>query len=499
MLFDPKALHNKTLFLDAVLQKPGIQEKVISRHLQGSFQCVRLPRVWEPGGGATLFRVESSQGPLLLKVKHQSVHVESLLESEPVYMGKPSLQNEHDFLCLLSNEHFARVVFYDEEESFQFLAVEWLEPFFVAIQTMTAVQLLDAWYKIVEAVKILYSMGIVHTDIHEHNVCFRDCTPVLVDFEEARFLWQDLDFEDSLDVVGVNKFGSVGEFPAVDGSINGLTCLQRLRQVFKSLIRKQLPKLIAEANFDNSCPCNLDEFQEPDPRVYQSLDFPGFDVVGQRPKRDLRQLFFNYFLCRAAQQEKMISHVDLGSNLGAFCFQAAGYPFVHASSGLESFQKYVGVANIMAFLYDVSKTRFVTFICGEDSFGNDLKGTNFVTMFSVYHHIAKKDNLLKELNELGAKYLLAEFATQDRYYAERGSLLRELQYIQSITGYGKCHLLALSKDYQRPIVLFTNQSLTFFDRIFVRIVNSRLGSIGWAVLFFVRLITISSMKDKRDG
>jgi tRNA A-37 threonylcarbamoyl transferase component Bud32 len=353
MLFDPEALHNKTLFLDAILQKPDLLERVISRHLRKPFRYVLLPRVWEPGGGATLFRIESSEGPLLLKVKHRSVYIESRLESEPAFPRRSSLQNEHDFLRLLSGELFARTAFFDEEGSIQFLALEWLEPFHAAVQTMTAAQLLGAWHKIVDAVRTLYGMDIVHTDVHEQNICFRNDTPVLIDLEEARFLHQDVAFEDSLDVIGANKFGSTGEFPPTGGSINGLTCLQRLRKVFKPLIRKQLPELIKDANFDNSCPYNLDEFQEPDPRVYQSLDFPGFRVEGQRPKRDLRQLFFGYLLCKSAREEGTITHADLGSNLGVFCFEAVSYPFVNFSLGLEAFQKYVDIANILAFLYDL--------------------------------------------------------------------------------------------------------------------------------------------------
>lgn len=490
MLFNPEALHNKTLFLDAIFQKPGLIEKVISRHLNEPFKCFPIPRSWEPGGGATLFRIESRQGLFLLKVKHQSVHVESRLECEPFYSFKPSLQNEYDFLNLLSSELVAKTVFFDEEESFQFLALEWLIPFHIITQTMTANQLLDVWQRIVDTVKMLYSFDIVHTDIHEHNICFRDSIPILIDFEEARFLNQDVVFEDSLDVIGVNKFGSVGEFPSVMGSIGGQTCLQRLRLVFKSLIWKQLPELINNANFDDSCPYNLDDLQQPDSRVYQSLSFPGFSIEGQRPKQDLRQLFFGYLLCKSALKEGLVTHIDLGSNIGAFCFQAVQYPFVNSSLGLEAFQQYVDVSKILAFLYDFSGAKFTTFVCGEDGMGDKLLGANFITMFSVYHHITRKDDLLWELKKIGARYLLTEFATQDRYYSQRGGLPNELNYIQQVTGYKNRYLLDLSRDYQRPIILFSNENLTFFDRVFIRIANFRLNSIGWFVFYIIRLVTI---------
>ncbi len=497
MLFDPEALHNKTRFLDAILKEPDMLERVISRHVRKPFRHILLPRVWEPGGGATLFRIESEEGPALLKVKYRSVSVESRLESEPGFLHMPSLQNEHDILSRLSGESFARTAFFDEEGPFQFLALEWLEPFHAAVKTMPAIELLGAWQKIVDAVRTLYDMGIVHTDIHEQNICFRNGMPVLVDFEEARSLRQDVAFEDSLDVAGVNKYGSVGEFPADQGSIGGLTCLRRLRQVFKSLVREQLPRLIEEANFDNACPYNLDELQEPDQRIYQSLDFPDLQVEGQRPKRDLRQLLFGYLLCKSARKDGMASHIDLGSNLGVFCFEAVSYPFVDLSLGLEAFQRYVDIANALLFLYDLSRTRFAAFICGEDSILDEARRADLVTMFSVYHHIAQRDVFLAELKRLGAKYLLAEFATQDRYYPQRGNLQRELDHIQKEAGYKKRHLLAVSEDYQRPIVLFTDERLTFFDRLFIGISNSGLRPIGWIMLSFLRQVTVFRTRHKR--
>ncbi|HOE16322.1 MAG TPA: hypothetical protein PLX02_02080 [Syntrophorhabdaceae bacterium] len=499
MLFDPEALHNKTRFLDAILKEPDMLERVVSRHIRKPFRHVLLPRVWEPGGGATLFRIESGDGAALLKVKHRSVYVESRLEGEPDFLRRPSLENEHDLLSLLSGEPFPRPLFFDEEGSFQFLALEWLEPFSAAVKTMTADRLFGAWQQIVEAVRTLFDMGIVHTDVHEQNICFRDGIPVLVDFEEARSLRQDVAFEDSLDVAGANRYGSVGEFPAAGGSVKGLTCLRRLRDVFKPLIRERLPELIEEANFDDSCPYNLDELQEPDRRIYQSLDFPDLRVEGHRQKRDLRQLFFEYLLCRSGLEKGTVSHVDLGSNLGVFCFEAVRHPFVVSSLGLEAFDRYVEMAKILAFLYDIPRTRFAVFVCGKDSIGNELKHADLVTMFSVYHHIADKDAFLEELRALGARYLLAEFAVQDRYYPQRGGLLRELDHIQSTAGYARRYLLALSRDYQRPIVLFTDQGLTLLDRLFIRVANSGLHPIGWAALSLMRRFVVFSARHRRHG
>jgi tRNA A-37 threonylcarbamoyl transferase component Bud32 len=224
MLFDPESLQNKMHFLDAVTFMPGLADNVVARHLLRPFQVVRLPRVWEPGGGATLFRIDSTQGAFLLKVKHRTVWVESRLECEPDYIRKPSLENEYEFLRIMAGAWAPQVLFFDEQDAFQFLAVEWLESFDLAISKMAAPALLDVWEGIVDAVQKLYERGIVHTDIHEHNICFRNGRPVLCDFEEARYLRQEVPFEESLDFAGFNKYGNVGEFPLRIGVSPGATC-----------------------------------------------------------------------------------------------------------------------------------------------------------------------------------------------------------------------------------------------------------------------------------
>lgn len=488
MLFDPEALRNKERYLDAVLEVPELVRRVVSLHLDDSVRLRLLPRIWEPGGGATLFRIESFRGIYLLKVKHRSVWVESRLESEDQYLRKPSLQNEYEFIKTLNTDWVPKVVFFEEHSQFQFLAIEWLETFDETVHKMSAPQLLKVWEQIVHAVRTLYDRGLVHTDIHEYNICFRNSMPVICDFEEARFFKQDMEFGESLDVVGANKYGNVGEFPSGNGRIGGLTCLQRLTLIFKTVIRERLPKLIAECNFDDRCPFNLDDFQEPDARTYQSIDLPGINIEGQRPKEDPRLLLFSYLLHRLARKEETISHADIGSNLGTFCFQAASYPFVKVSIGIEPFIKYVDVARILAFLYNFTKVRFLNLVCGEDDIIEHFQDISFVTMLSVYHHIVKKDAFLHDLKKVGAKYLLAEFATQDRYYPERGNLSAELEYIKRTIGYSNCSVLAMSRDYQRPMVLFSNEDITHFERIFLKIVCSHFTALGRAVLTLVRPI-----------
>jgi SAM-dependent methyltransferase len=314
---------------------------------------------------------------------------------------------------------------------------------------------------------------LVHTDIHEHNICFREEAPVLCDLEEARYLKQDLDFERSLDVVGVNRYGNVGEFPSRPGIPRGFTCLQRLEAVFRQLIRKRLPELINRCNFDDSCPFNLDELQEPDHRIYQSVDLPDLKVDGHRPRHDPRLWLFTYLLRRLSRRNAPIIHLDIGSNLGRFCFEAAALPFVRESIGLEAYANYVDLSRVLAFLYGVAKAKFFRFTCGEERLPDRLQGVTLVTMLSVYHHVKNKEALLTDLKKLEAPYLLAEFATQERYYPQRGDLSAELAYIRAMTGYAHSCLLAVSLDYQRPIVLFANQAVATLDRVLLRLASSR--------------------------
>jgi hypothetical protein len=229
-----------------------------------------------------------------------------------------------------------------------------------------------------------------------------------------------------------------------------------------------LPEYIADCNFDNSCPYNLDELQEPDSRVYQSLAFSDLKIEGQRPEQDTRLLLFTYLLLKLAQRKKSIRHLDIGSNLGVFCLQATKNPHVELSIGLEAFEQYVDVARALAFLYDFPRARFFTFVCGEEGIAAKFENIDFVTMLAVYHHISEKDALLRDLRDLGAAYLLAEFATQDRYYSERGGLSYELQHIQNVTGYQYCHFLASTCDYNRPLILFSNDDLSYLDRRLIR-------------------------------
>ena len=108
------------------------------------------------------------------------------LNVEKGFTAKSSLKNEYEFLSTLQVAWVSRIIFYAERNDFCFLAVEWLEPFSQVAGSMDAGQLLQCWDRLFDSVDHLYQCGIVHTDIHEFNICFRGRAPVLCDFEEAR-------------------------------------------------------------------------------------------------------------------------------------------------------------------------------------------------------------------------------------------------------------------------------------------------------------------------
>lgn len=465
MLFNQTALNCKRQYLDSVLTNPSLVETIVGRHICPPFRLIRIPRVWEPGGGATLFRIEAGSRRLLLKVKHRSVLVESRLESEPEFQKDSSLRNEYTFLVTLGSAGFnwvPHVEFLEEAEGFEFLAVEWLTPFSEVASHLSFSLLLTNWDRLKSAVNELFARGIVHTDIHEHNLCFRGNEIVLVDFEEARFLRQDVSFTESLDVVGANRYGNVGNIPESPERIPGLTCLNRMEQVLTKLIRERLPDAIARCNFDHTCPYNLDPLQKPDSRIYQSLEFDDLTVAGQRPLADRRPVLLSYLVRVISRNLPQISHLDIGSNLGVFCFALARLRAIQQSVGVEASDQYVDTSKGLAFVYGQRKVKFIRLVCGEEPLPSEGLKPNVVTMFSVYHHVADKDRFLNDLKQLGPKYLIAEFPPQTFYYPERKCLEAEIAHIRSRLGFSTAQTVSISTDYSRPIVVFSSHPLSPF-------------------------------------
>ena len=264
----------------------------------------------------------------------------------------------------------------------------------------------------------------------------------------------DLPFEQSLDVAGENRYGNVGEFPAGHG-LGGLTCLRRLRQVFKPLIRQNLQALLDQCHFSNDCAFNADELQDKDERIYQSIDLGDQKYAGQRPLHDHRHEILGRLLPLLAHHLGDRMHVvDIGSNLGTLSLTAARCNAVAKVTGLEAFPEYVRVAEILGFLSDEDKVHFAVHQAGNEPMPREP--VDVLLLFSVYHHIRNKDAFLSELAQNRPRTIIAEMATQERYYQQRGKLENELQHMGNALGYKTLQILGFTHDYKRPICVFSD-------------------------------------------
>ena len=460
MQFNPTALAAKQRHLDAILADPDRLTRVVRALLSDAPATITpLPRPWEPGGGASLFAVDTSSTRYFLKVKHTAVTIESKLESEPAFSTEPSLRNEHQQLQRLAGQPFVPVVHgYAEDGDHAFLLLEWLTPFAAATAALGAAELVAAYRAIERAARALWERGIVHTDLHEGNVMFRGEAPVLVDFEEARALAQREPFAESLDVVGRTALGDVGEMPAGDGRLPGLTCLTRLRAVFADLVRARLEPLIQSCNFDSSCPFLTTLDHGSDERVYQTIQIPGLTIPGQRPPDDPRIPVIAAVAARLF--DRPYTHLDVGSNIGMFNVTMAQRPEVRRSIGVEAYDKYVALSQVLAFLAGVDNAVFHCVVGGEDSLAERLAGesVDLVTIYSVYHHIRNKERFLADLAALAPAYVMLEMASQPECYEGR-SWESEVERIAAGLGMPFGQVLGTSGDYARPIVLLAREPI----------------------------------------
>ncbi|MBI3769877.1 MAG: glycosyltransferase [Deltaproteobacteria bacterium] len=456
MQFNPIALENKQRHLDAILADPARLTRVV-RALVADVACELTPlaRPWEPGGGATLFKVTTPSTTYFLKVKHLAVTVESKLEVEPAFSSEPSLRNEHRFLVRLAGLPLVPAVHgYVEDGDHAFLLLEWLTPFDAVVPMLGPAAFTEVFAHVEAAVHALYERGIVHTDLHEKNILFRGETAVLADFEEARDLRQAEPFAQSLDAVGKTAYGDVGEMPAGEDRVAGFTCLARLRAVFVDLVRARLEPLIKSCNFDSSCPFLTALDHGKDERVYQSIQIPGLAIAGQRPVDDPRIPIIARVAARLF--DRPYTHLDIGSNVGMFNVAMARQPHVRRSIGVEAFDKYVELSKALAFLAGIEKVAFHCAVCGEDSLAARLAGehVDFVTIYSMYHHIRNKERFLADLAALAPTYVMLEMASQPECYDGR-SWQAEIEGISRGLGMPFGQVLGQSADYQRPIVLLS--------------------------------------------
>lgn len=461
MRFHQTVLDLKERYLDRT--PPELVRRAATEFLGQPPESLReVPRQWTPGGGSQNFLIRAGSVQYFLKAKHKSLLVESALESEPGFSQTPSLENEYNFLTTLApSPHVPVVAGFAQHGDWLFLATEALRPF-DALREFSPPQMVDAFAQLSNFVRGLYEKGIVHTDIHEKNVCFRGLTPVLIDFEEARHFPQAVPFEQSLDMVGVCGGDHVGDFPVLEkGAVPGPTCLARLKKVFASALRPGLPAYLAQCNFDCTSGYNLDVEQQPDERIYQSVILHDMTIAGQRPVEDARLVQVRHALEYAhSVLGRPLDVVDLGSNMGMVSFFCGDFPHTRRVTGLEADARYVEAARVLAFYSDrPSGVDFVRYMTGSAPYA---WATDVLLMLSVYHHVADKDAFLDELSTREITCILGEFATQERYYPQRGSVAAEIEHIRKTLGFRHAEYIALSADYQRPLVAFHNGDVRAF-------------------------------------
>lgn len=471
------AIKNKKKYIDSISESSPIIKEILNKHIQENYNILQIKREWAPGGGSSLFMVTIEGKKIFLKVMSLEIPVESKLEGETEFITTPSIKNEYNFITKIKRDlkldNVPDIIFYEEYKNFGFLATEWLAPFEDSIVSMSVPEIINTYDQIYKFIKALFSNGIVHTDIHENNIRFRGKVPVIIDYGETRFFKQDLSFEESLDYKGKNKYGNTGKIPIVkDNDIEGYTCLERLKKVFKRYLEIKLIEFSKECNFDNSCPFNRDICQQPDEKIYQSVNLDSLKIVGQRPINDERVGLVKRICKIFTLRYGKLVYIDIGSNLGNFCFDIAKLKYVTRCIGIEAFENYIIFANSLKFIMDEDKVVFSRFICGKEGIANSIKNNvnQYVVMslMSVYHHIEDKEFFLSDLNQSPPVGMIIEFATQERYYPERKTWENESLYIQNKLHYRYSNIILRSQDYDRPIVVFTSDTIIYLVTLLIK-------------------------------
>ena len=351
-----------------------------------------------------------------------------------------------------------RIVFFDEEEEFQFLATEFVpESLEEALSNASIEVILDIWKDLKKNVRLLFESEIVHSDIHELNIRIVDNKIVIIDFEEARELKQDCKFEYSLDYVGKNNKSSLGKFPLADSQEYTIAnnSLLRMRQVFKKYLIPKVREYIKECNYDSSNGICITIDHGHSELTYQSIQNKWISVKGQREQKDNRpKLIWSVMKQLGITDEYTL--VDVGSNNGLFCREISRYSEGKIRCiGLEGFHKFNVLAEALAVMEDCDNIEYYDFVCGQDDF-DDLNITNhcFMTICSVWHHIQNKASFIEQMKKLDIKYILLEMPVQEECYEGR-LWEEEVQRIKELLGFKGEVVLGKSHDYHRPLLLLS--------------------------------------------
>jgi len=463
MEYNNDVLECKEKYLDIILQKPTILEKVIKRNVESEWSIEHIQRVWEPAGGSTLFILYVGSIKYFLKVKHKSVLVESKLEEEIKFMEFSSLANEFFMIRKIKSNFVPRILFFDEEDEMLFLALEYVEYSFAERLSMASlVETLEIWGKLNECVASLFNENIVHCDLHEENIRFRENGDVvLIDFEESRYIQQKVEYLQSLDYVGKNFISSLGECPraSICDNKEKHNCLKRLKEEFDKYIVKQLHSQIEKCNYDsnNGICTSLDHGESQE--IYQSINTSLFKIKGQRGFEDNREILIRKVVETLSKGYECV-YIDIGSNNGNFCREISKQMEGEIRCiGLEGFSEFNILAKALSFLENCHNIEFYNFVCGQDNLTElNIDVPCIFSVFSVWHHIINKEAFLNQVKSMDTKYMIFEMAIQPECY-EGKTWEEELKYIAKTVGFKHHEVIGHSKDYKRPIILLAKNHI----------------------------------------
>lgn len=463
MQFNQVALDTKIKHLDEIKKYPDLLDQVIERNIKGNYRILEQSRRWT-GGGSTPYVIETDQGKLFLKVKHKDVIVESKLEEESCFIEESCVLHEKIMMEKACNAGVStpKIVFYDEQSGFQFLATEFIpNSFDETLESASLEEILDIWKDLLRNVLLLFENGIVHSDIHEFNIRLANKQIVLIDFEEARDLKQYCSFNKSLDYTGKNSQSTLGEFPLANNQDYTVkyNSLLRMRQVFRKYLIPKVSEYIKECNYDSSNGICIAIDHGHSDLTYQSILNKWINVKGQREQMDNRPKLLWSIMKQLVNCDEY-TLVDVGSNNGLFCREISKYSEGEVRCiGLEGFHNFNILADALAIIEDCDNVEYYDFICGQDDM-DCLNITNhcFMTICSVWHHIQEKASFIEQINKLDVKHILLEMPVQEECYEGR-TWEAEVQRIKEVLGFRGEIVLGNSNDYQRPLVLLSKENI----------------------------------------
>ena len=463
MIFSEDVIEAKQKHADDAKNEIEIIKAFLESRINGEYTIEIIEKEGN-GGGATLFHIKGSKINSFLKVKNKTVFVESKLEEESEYIHESALYHEYRMLEEAQNANVSvpRVLFYGCDDKYDYLATEYIcDCLLKELEKCDIEKLIELWNDLEQNVKRLFENDIVHTDIHEHNIMCQNGKIVLIDFEEARFLNQNVSFEDSLDYCGYNEKSNVGLHPCYMLDEYGVpyTCLNRMKELFKDYMVNKIVEFSKECNYDSTNGiCNTLDHGLSN-KIYQGINNKYMTIAGQRNADE--RIYYIEAVCDYLLPDKRFDFIDVGSNNGLFCREMAKYYENKCNYyGLEGTHNFNILAKGLAFLEDAKNTKYVDFICGEDSLDDlHIEGECVFTICSVWHHILKKDQFLSELKKRNIRALILEMAVQDKVYDGKG-WKEELKRIENVLEFKGEYILSYSNDYMRPLVLITPNEIT---------------------------------------